>query len=266
MKKQLTILSLLFMALLLGICTYFLASCGKSADSPKGQEQAQENATEAAAEATSQKTEESMKAPQIQLDESGLIRLSQCPTTYDKLEVSVSEDNTTVTISYDGQQIQTISDSEDGLVATGDKAPIHFMDANFDGFVDIFIGPGESRTYSTLLIWDAEAKQFKRVGKLGDPALQNFMLYPSKKYVFDGGSSSWCSDFFTRSIWDGDKLKTTEELIVVNDAEQYGEYEVSSKYTLRDDKQEETLSTDDISELPASWKSVLVKYGSEDMP
>ena len=138
------------------------------------------------------------------------------------------------------------------------------MDANFDGYVDIFIGPGESRTYSALLIWDATAKQFKRVGSLGDPSFQNVMLYPSEQFVFEGGSNSWCCDYFTRSIWEGGKLKTMEELYIVNDPEQYGEYEVENKYTLRDNQQKAILSTDDISKLPATWKSVLEKYGNSE--
>ena len=261
MKHQFHFATFLFVALPMAL---IIASCGKGENS-KEQVAAAGNDTEATAEAAGQAAE-SMKAPAIDADEDGLIRLSQCPSTYDKMEVALSEDNTAVTITYDGGQPQTITDEEDGLVATGDGPSLHFMDANFDGFVDIFIGPGESRTYSTLLLWDVAAKQFKRVGKLGDPSFQNIMLYPSKKYLFEGGSSSWCSDFFTRSIWEDGDLKKIEELVIVSDAEQYGEYEVKNKYTLRDSQQEDILSTDDISSLPSPWKSVLDRYGYEDAP
>jgi hypothetical protein len=263
MKHLFHFSSIVFLALSLTISVNLLTACGKGANSVKDQSSASENDTEATTE-TSQTAKESMKAPDIKPDASGLIRLSQCPTTYDKMEVAVSEDNTTVTITYDGEQLQTLSDAEDGFTATGEDNVIHFMDANFDGYVDIFIGPGESRTYSALLIWDATAKQFKRVGSLGDPSFQNVMLYPSDQFVFEGGSSSWCSDYFTRSIWEGDKLKTMEELVIVNDPEQYGEYEVENKYTLRDNQEKATLSTDDISQLPATWKSVVEKYGNSE--
>ena len=237
-------------------------ACGKGASTSNEQVPVSENDTEA----IGQTAEESMKAPVINPDASGFIRLSDCPTTYDKMEVAISEDNTTVTITYNGQQLQTLSDAEDGLVATGENPIVHFMDANFDGFVDIFLGSGESRTYSALLIWDAAAKQFKRIGKLGAPSFQNILLYPSKKYLFDGGSNSWCSDFFTRHIWENGDLKGVEELCIVSDAEQYGEYDVKNKYTLRDEQQKDILSTDDISSLPSPWESVLDQYGSADKP
>ena len=263
MKHPFHFNTFLFFAFSLTISVNLLTACGKGANSVKEQSSASENDTEATT-GTGQTAKESMKAPDINPDASGLIRLSQCPTTYDKMEVAVSEDNTTVTITYDGQQLQTLSDPDDGFTATGEDNVIHFMDANFDGYVDIFIGPGESRTYSTLLIWDATAKQFKRVGSLGDPSFQNVMLYPSNQFVFEGGSSSWCSDYFTRSIWEEGKLKTMEELVIVSDAEQYGEYEVENKYTLRDNQQKVILSTDDMSMLPDPWTSVVEKYENNE--
>ena len=265
MKKLFHFATFSTVALPLFFCVCIMAACGKGASSSKEQVAATESGTETASAEVGEEGE-SMKAPKIEADASGLIRLSQCPTTYEKLEVAVSEDNTTVTISYDGREIQTISDPDEGLMATGENEGVHFMDANFDGYVDIFLGPGESRTYSTLLIWDKAAQQFKRVGTLGDPSFQNIMLYPSKKQVFEGGSGSWCSDFFSRRIWDGDNLKTEEELVVVSQADQYGEYEVENKYTLKDDQQNAILSTDDDSSLPAPWKSVLDHYLGNDMP
>ena len=261
MKHHFHFATLLFVAISMTISVNILSSCGKNANASKEQDSTTENGTEATNETAAQEADDSMKAPQIELDESGVISLSKCPTEYDKLEVAVSEDKTKVTISYDGQQIQTLSDPDDGLVATGDDAPIYFMDANFDGHVDIFIGPGESRTYSTLLVWNATAKQFKRIGSLGNPSLQNFMLYPTEKSVYEGGSASWCADYFTRSIWENGNLKTVEELSIVNDPEQYGEYDVEKKYTVKDDQQKVTLSTDDLSSLPVHWKNVLDNYG-----
>lgn len=245
------------LSLAFSVCIIF--ACGKGVNSQKEQDPESENGTETAAESAG----ESMKAPLVTPDESGLIQLSQCPTSYDKMELTFSNDNTTVTITYDGKEIQTLSDSEEGLVATGDNVPVHFMDANFDGYVDIFIGQGKSRTYSSLLVWDEPSKQFKRIGVLGDPSYQNIMLYPSKKYVFEGGSNSWCNESFTRSIWEDGNLKRVEELCIVSAAEQYGEYQVTNKYTLRDGQQEDILSTDDMSTLPSPWGSVLVNYSSD---
>ncbi len=262
MKQQIHLATFFSVALPLALSACIITACGKAVNSSNEQNPASGNDTEVVAESAG----ESMKAPVVTPDESGFIRLSQCPTAYDKMEVAFSDDNTTVTITYDGQQIQTLSDAEDGLVATGDDVPLHFMDANFDGFVDIFIGPGVSRTYSSLLVWDESEKQFKRIGRLGDPSYQNIMLYPSKKCVFEGGSNSWCNESFTRSIWEDGILKKVEELCVVSAVEQYGEYQVENKYTLRDGQQEDILSTDDMSTLPSPWGNFLVRYSSAEEP
>lgn len=262
MKQQIHLSTFFSVTLPLALSLCIVTACGKAVNSSNEQKLASGNDEEVVAESA----DESMKAPVITPDESGFIRLSQCPTTYDKMEVAFSDDNTKVTITYDGQLIQTLSDEEDGLVATGDDVPVHFMDANFDGFVDIFIGPGESRTYSSLFIWDESEKQFKRIGKLGDPSYQNIMLYPSKKYVFEGGSNSWCNESFTRSVWEDGNLKKVEELNIVSAVEQYGEYGVENKYTLRDAKQKDIISTDDMSTLPSPWGSFLVRYGSSEEP
>ena len=183
---------------------------------------------------TSQSSEEEqgVTAPKIEADASGLIGLDQCPTTNDRLRVEVSEEMDSAIIYLDNELLQTITDPDGGLVAAGGEPPIFFLDANFDGFADIFIGPGESRTYSTLLVWEPSKKQFRRIGKLSEPSLQNFLLCPETKSVFEGGSDSWCSFSFSRSEWENGNLKVLENITLVNDPEQYGENHVSDKYTL----------------------------------
>lgn len=198
-----------------------------------------------------------MKAPQINPNKAGLITLKQCPMIYQNLKVVVSKDYNEAKI-YDGDNLlQTISDSDNGLVAAGGKVPVYFMDANFDGYVDIFIGPGESRTYSTLLTWNPDEKQFDRVGELGNPTFQNFMLYPSDKTVFDGGSESAFADFFTYYTWKDGSLEKQNDLYVVNDPEHYMEYGVEAQYTLWDADEKVVLSTDKLSALPKPWSGVL---------
>ncbi len=242
-----------------------LLSCTRSG---KGSE-AKDQGAPASEQVASPEAEESqgntaMKAPQIATDEAGLIDLQMCPKDYGSLSVSVSEDYTEAQVFSEGKLMQTISDPDGGLVATGDDTPVAYMDANFDGFVDIFIGPGESRTYSTLLLWNPVAQQFDRVGTLGDPAFQNIMLHPSGKSVYEGGSASWCANVFFHYVWEDNRMKEVEELTVVNDSEQYGEYDVESRYTLKDGDQNLILATDNVDKLPGVWKSVVEKYGTAD--
>ncbi|MBP5572728.1 MAG: hypothetical protein J6X40_01000 [Bacteroidales bacterium] len=198
-----------------------------------------------------------MSAPQVAADESGLIALGQCPVTDPHLTVTVSDDYTSATICYDGKELQTIAD-EDGLAT--DDAPVHFLDANFDGLTDIFIGMGESRTYSTLLLWDPEKQQFVRTGTLGTPSLQGFMLHPYSKSVVEGGSNSFCEFAVTRSLWEGNKLQPQEDLIIIYGAENYAMNGVQHKFTLKDPEGQALYSTETVEDLPELWTAIARVY------
>ena len=251
---------------LLALSTLMLMSCQSSP------QQAKENATEASAsekqEVTENVAEESaasmyMMAPEIETDGAGLITLAQCPQTDEHLKVVLKDDNAKAEIYYDGELMQTIVDSEGTLVAAGGEIPVRFLDANFDGQVDIFIGPGESRTYSTLLVWNADKKEFVRIGKLGEPSLQGFMLEPATKSLYEGGSASWCMFIVTRSEWDGVSMKVKEKLYCISDPTQYESNGSSGKYSLRDENDDERQATEIVTELPGSWPKVVEIYDME---
>ena len=204
-----------------------------------------------------------MAAPAIAPNDLGFITLNLCPTTHEHLRVEVNDDATSATIFRDGQQLQTVSgnDGEPLVANDGQKPDVRFLDANFDGLTDIFIGPGEPRTYSTLLVWNAQAGQFTRVGTLGEPMLQGFMLHPATKTVVQGGSASAFAFICTASKWEGNTLNDTEELIIVNAPEQYEEYEVNAPYTLREPTGGPVISTAQrASALPQLWPNVLKVY------
>ena len=255
MKKNISNRFALPLAVALTMGMGVITACNTNATS--SQEQATDStATTETVAAEMPKEDVKMKAPEIETDANGMITLEQCPTTYEGLRVELSDDITKAFIYLDDQLLQTISDTDEEPLATDGDKSVHFMDANFDGYVDIFIGPGQSRTYSTLLLWDPAAEQFARMGLLGEPALQNIVLHPATKSVFDGGSASWCAIYFSRSIWEGGMLKKVEEVTNVNDPEQYGEYEVNAPYTLKDADGKVIATTDKASELPGVWKTI----------
>jgi len=240
-------------------CALMLTGCGNQNTKKDSSENTE---TEQVVEQVAEETEDNgVKAPAVQADTNGLIGLGQCSTVSDRLRVELSEDKNTAKIFLDGELLQTITDADDALVAAGDDAPIFFLDANFDGLTDIFIGPGESRTYSSLLIWEPESKQFRRIGHLGEPSLQNFLLCPETKNVYEGGSNSWCSSSFTKSVWEDGTLKAVEDVIVVSDPEQYGENEVSDKYTLKSSDGKTVKAVAESSQLPGKWADVLEYVG-----
>ncbi len=196
-----------------------------------------------------------MTATQVKLDESGFIYLDEFLTKDPHLTVKVSEDFTIATIYYDGKEIQTI---EEELGMASDEAEVRFLDANFDGLTDIYIGPGLSRTQNTLLVWDKFEQQFQVVS---GSALQNPMLHPATKSFIDGGSSSYCETDITRSTWKGNMLVMEENLAIVLDPEQYGELGVDHIFTLTDDNGKVRYSTDDVNDLPEMWQILAGSYG-----
>ena len=240
------------------LCVLFLVGCDLNTKKQTSVNSETEQSTESNADEVG---DNGLKAPEITADAEGLIGLNQCLTNNDRLRVVLSKEQDTVSIYIDDELTQTITDSEDGLVGAGGDIPVFFMDANFDGFTDIFIGPGESRTYSTLLIWEPTSRQFKRIGKLGSPSLQNILLCPETKSVFEGGSNSWCNSSFTRSEWENGILKVKEEVNVVTDPEQYAENNVCDKYTLKSSDGKTILSCGAPSQLPGKWNSVMSRIG-----
>lgn len=197
---------------------------------------------------------------EVTISESDLISLNQFPTIDKRLYVEVSPDFTEASIYRDGKLFQTVVDEENGLVSVGDAAPVHYLDANFDGYTDIFIGAGESRTYSTLLLWDDNTKQFVRIGELGNPDLQGFMLCPAEKKVIEGGSGSYCSFYITRSHFVGFELVQDEQLTIITDKSEYIAYGVHDKYTLQDANEKRLCSTENIDGLPSLWQTIVKAY------
>lgn len=238
-------------AMVLTMALGLFIACSQNA--PKKQDQ------DSTAIADATPDEDNMTAPKIEADANGIITLAQCPTEYEGLKVVVTDDVMKATIYQDDQQLQTIYGDEDEPLATDGDKSVHFMDANFDGYVDIFIGAGASRTYSTLILWNPTTKQFKRYGVLGEPMLQNITLHPASKSVFEGGSASAFAEVFSRSIWENDALKQVEELTFVSDAEQYEEYEVSAPYTIKDTEGKAITTFQKADELPGQWKAVVEK-------
>lgn len=256
-RKQCAISVALFIALLFLGTTIFTACHSNS------EQEANKKDTTAAKDSASVKTPLDDKNPDqsTQTQMVAMMPLSQFPTTDPHLSVALSKDLTRADIKYDGKVIQTIVDEEDGLVSMCDDILVHYFDANFDGRTDIFIGMGESRTYSTLLIFKVETQQFLRIGKLGDPSLQGFMLETKSKSIIEGGSNSYCEFAISRSQWEGNMLVMKEYLTIITDPSQYGIGGFEHRYTLRDTEEKVLCSTENCESLPKMWQSIVKEYG-----
>lgn len=197
-----------------------------------------------------------MTAPQVEANMDGLIYLEDCPMSNPRLAVTVSEDFTTAKIMYDGKEIQTVKDEEYELAS--DAAPIHFLDANFDGYTDIFIGTGQSRTANTLLVWNDKTQKFESVD---GSALQGVMLEPATKSFVMGGSNSASEFYVTRSLWNGNKLDIREQLSIVTNPEEYANNNVDHMYTVKSSDDNVLCSSETIDGLPEIWQNYVKAYG-----
>lgn len=174
------------------------------------------------------------------------------------LTVEVSEDFTTATIYRDGKEFQTVYE-EFGLAS--DEALVRFLDANFDGHTDIYIGPGMSRTANSLLLWDEKEQQFVNVQN--GTALQNPVLDPATKSFIDGGSNSASEFMICRSTFDGNNLVIQEVLTIITPPEEYENNNVEHRFTLKDRDNKVLCSTETIDGLPKNWQNYAQSFAFE---
>lgn len=196
----------------------------------------------------------------VKTDKYGFYSVLSCPTSLSFLKAaSEQEEEGTYTVNiYRGRNLSQSFNLE---VTSGD---LHFFDANFDGNIDIMAGPATSREYSAILLWDESKKEFvANEGYLNG----NFLVNPTKKIIVGQGSGSYCSEYYTRYIWHGQKLVPIETLVEITDPKAYAEYGVKCRYTLvvsdnfDNIKANKTYETNKKSKLPKEWLDILAAYG-----
>jgi hypothetical protein len=155
-------------------------------------------------------------------------------------------------IYADGMLMQSVSISEnDGIT----RNIVHFLDANFDGNVDILIGPGCNREYSTLILWDREENRFARASNDGFTVFNGDFYYdPMRMAVYRLTSSSAFETTGTLMMWQGTDLQSEETFLQVADPSYYDFYHVTHRYTIRNYySDEDIVSTDDPNDISFPW-------------
>ena len=196
-----------------------------------------------------------LAVPSISLDEYGLYTVENCPTTHDVLEVKFHEGEyciDRVDIYANGMLMQHISINEEDAIT---RKVVHFLDANFDGNVDILIGPGCNREYSTLIMWNSEENKFARASNDGFTVFNgNFYYDPGRMVVYRMTSSSAFETTYTMMTWQGTDLQSEETFLQVFDPSYYDFYHVSHRYTVRNYySDEDIISTDDPTQFSEPW-------------
>lgn len=196
-----------------------------------------------------------------------LVKLADTPHRTQGMEVALTQDGSRAVearIMANGNLLQNIVD-EDGLCTDwynqSEQDLVHFLDANFDGYLDILIGTGNSRTYSTLLLWNPFNGRYDRMGEFGEPSWQNPLFSPQEKAVYSGGSNSAWEFSFTKSVWRGNRLVVVEQLEYTRDLKGYNQtFQGSRKshaYVIKDGNGRVKASTNNRKSLPDNWQEVI---------
>ena len=196
-----------------------------------------------------------MAAPVIELNGEGFFSIDDCPTTYEGLEIVKHEGEyglSSIDIMRGGQLLRTFRFTDDRNI---DRDDIHFLDANFDGYVDIFLGPGCDREYSALFLWNPEQSNFVRGYEDGNPILNgNYKFHPASQKVYFTGSGSFSSNHAVRLSWQNYNLQSEEALTSEMLNSRLDENQ-PAKYVVRKGISGKIIfSTDDPNQIPAQWK------------
>ena len=207
-----------------------------------------------------------MAAPVIELDGEGMFSIDDCPTQYEGLEIVKHKGEyhlSSIDILRDGKLLRTFSFTDDDYVT---RDEVHFLDANFDGYVDIFLGPGCDREYSALFLWNPEQSNFVRGYQDGSPMLNgNYQFHPASQKVYFTGSGSFSSNHAVRLSWQNYNLQSEESLMSEMLKSRLDENQ-PAKYVVRKGgfSGKIIFSTDDPNQIPARWKKwVYVPTGEE---
>ena len=193
-----------------------------------------------------------------------LLSLDGMPHTANGMRVELTKDGMMATearIMKNGQLMQTVA-SEDGLCTDWYEQDaqdlVHFVDVNYDGHLDLFIGVGGSRTANSVLLWNPSTNRFEMMED--GPNWQNPIFSPQDKAVYTGGSNSAWEMFYAKSVWRGNKLVTVETLEYVTNLKDYNSNFPESRrkyaYILKNANGKIIKQTNNRNQLPKNWQKV----------
>lgn len=206
-----------------------------------------------------------LAVPSVELDQYGFFTVADCPTTHDVLEVKLHEGEYCIDradIYADGMLMQSVPISEQDAIT---RKVVHFLDANFDGNVDILIGPGCNREYSTLILWDREENCFARASNDGFTVFNGDFYYePERMAVYRMTSSSAFETTYTFMTWQGTDLQSEELFLQVFDPSYYDFYHVKHRYTVRGYYTGEDIGSDNPNDIFEPWDKWVITWNDND--
>lgn len=192
--------------------------------------------------------------------------LSDCPAEYGDYSAKVIVEDyalVEVKVYFNGSLLQVLrpEKDEETLAMPIDPADnlIHFPDANNDGYRDIYVGPGGSRTFNTLFLWNPQSNRFERCKT--EDNLQNILFCPQEDCIYVGGSNSAWEFSVTRSEWKGNELRQTATLDITQNLADYNrqadpKYKKTHSYVLTE-KNGSVTKTNNPTKLPVRWQRAM---------
>ncbi|MBO4722855.1 MAG: hypothetical protein J5629_07975 [Muribaculaceae bacterium] len=197
------------------------------------------------------------------VDKNGYFNVLNAPQTNStySAQSEENEDGTFTTKIYKGKTLlQTFKhDATSGEV--------RFIDMNFDGYEDLFIGPAASRNYSIFYLFDKKKGSF--VPTMQDASLNGYFLVNNdKKHFVSLSSNGASSTFYEIFTWEGNKFVGKETLMVFSDPSDFAENDVTTKYTLiKGDDYYGPGSvgcvlkrTNNLKDLPKDWQKIIDSF------
>ena len=97
-----------------------------------------------------------LKVRKPKTDAKGYYSLLKCPTSLPDVKVKTEQNDNG---SYD-VKVFIKGNPVDSFTCESTSDDVRFVDANFDDYYDIFIGPATSRNYSNLYLWNSQKQCF----------------------------------------------------------------------------------------------------------
>ena len=194
-------------------------------------------------------------------DKNGYYSVLSCPTSpsYFSATTELNEDDGSYNVNiYHGRQLAQSINCD----VTGGE--LHFLDANFDGNLDIVVGPATARNYSTILLWSDAEQEFVETGlELNG----YFLVNPKSKTWVEMSSNGASSTFYRIYNWKGNNLEAKEMLMVLSDPGDYAEYGANTIYTVvkgGDFYGAKTGAakkrTNQLTKLPKQWQQIIDSF------
>lgn len=206
---------------------------------------------------------ELMRAPSINTNADGFYFINRdAPRSLPHLKVTVSEVNSEerfkLKIYLDGKLMQT-------LASDATQNEVKFLDANFDGYVDIVFGAAYAREYTDIFLWNPASKKF--VEALNEGSFNGLMVVsPGNKELYSYLSGGATISGYSISKWQGNTLVETETLdqIDPSDIQSFAEYGYRMQYSVINGNHKEgsirpylILETDELSVVPSKWRTIM---------